>query len=119
MLVKGFNPELCHAEVRYGDEMGAAAGFRAVAASVYDGDTAPSFASARREAEAACWHDGGIDEATGRQRHLFTVDRKPGAFAAVGGVDPWRTLLQRVGRSGPFAAGGVGGQLAGWSPTPA
>ena len=108
MVVKGFEPELCRAELRYGPEMGRGESFRHVGRLLYDSDAAgteraKSFEHVRREMLASCWKDGGTDE-QGRHQHMFTFDRHPEVFAPLGGVHAWRTMLARVGQSPPFGA---------------
>ena len=108
MVVKVFEPEKCRAELRYGEEMGRGKCFRDVARLIYDSDAAgtelaKSYEHVRREMVASCWQDGGLDE-NGRHQHKFTFDRHPEAFAPLGGVHVWRTMLARVGQSPPFGA---------------
>ena len=105
MLGKAFNPEMCHPEYRYGEEMGRGELMRAVTSLVYDPapkDEAPRLPSAdavRRETIESCWRDGGLSEDGQRQQHMFTFDLNPAIFAHVGGPQVWRVLLAALGQA--------------------
>ena len=108
MLGKAFCPEVCFPERRYGETMGSAERIRAAGELIYRGGgggdeveerqlgVSALEEAVRREAMDACWRDGGRDEQTGLARHMFTFDRSPGVFEAVGGVEAWRALLRTV-----------------------
>ena len=105
MLGKAFNPEKCHAEHRYGPEMGRGEPMRAIASLVYDpapktkGPRLPSSEAVRRETTESCWRDGGVSEDGRRQQHMFTFDLNIAIFARVGGPQAWRVLLAGLGQA--------------------
>ena len=103
MISKMFNPEVCHAELRYGPTFGQGGCLRAVGGRVYDErkDGAISYDLVKQQMTAVCWQDGGVDD-DGRHRHMFTFDRAPEAFGPVGGALPWKMMLRRVSQSPPF-----------------
>ena len=106
MLCKAFNPEKCHAEYRYGEEMGRGERMRTLASLLYDNAPAggparePSTEAVRRETVESCWRDGGPSEEDPRcRRHMLTFDLNQSIFEKVGGTYPWRALLASLGQA--------------------
>lgn len=105
MLAKAFNPEKCHPEYRYGEEMGRGEPMRAIASLVYDpapkneAPRLPSADAVRRETIESCWRDGGLSDDGQRQQHMFTFDLNMAIFAHVGGPQVWRVLLAALGQA--------------------
>jgi hypothetical protein len=95
MLDRGFNPERCGAQHRYGEAAGGEA-MRKLSAIVYDASAEPVEAL-RGAILAACWGDDQRD-AEGFVVHRFSFDAgdEAGIFADVGGVQLWRGLNEQL-----------------------